>query len=407
MKNALSFGFFVWYNIGRNSRFTAGKIRKATGFKMREKKPKNCRLNQVGGQAVLEGVMMKAGTRTATACRLPSGSITVIPDEFVSVRKKHKILNIPIVRGVVNFVEMLILSMKTLTASAEVAASEEDDAPSKSAFAAVSVVATVLGVLLAVALFLFLPKVAVSGIERLFNVSLGIWGAVIEGAIKILFFLLYLVLVSLMPDIRRTFEYHGAEHKSIACYESGDELTPANAKKHTRFHPRCGTSFLFVMLALGIVIGVLLRIFLPPEVIGNHLLYTGIRLLVLPLVVGIGFEYIMFAGKHDNIVTKIFSAPGLWFQRITTREPDESQLEVAITALKYAHIDAFPDFDREAVTYRPKEKAEDNGAEKNETLAEDVPAEAPESAEAAPAEDKPAPEATEEAPAENTPDETL
>ena len=304
--------------------------------------------------------MMKAGTRTATACRLPSGSIAVIPDEFVSVRKKHKILNIPIVRGVVNFVEMLILSMKTLTASAEVAASEEDDAPSKSAFAAVSVVATVLGVLLAVALFLFLPKVAVAGIETLFSVSLGVWGAVIEGAIKIAFFLIYLVLVSLMPDIRRTFEYHGAEHKSIACYESGDELTPANAKRHTRFHPRCGTSFLFVMLALGIVIGVLLRIFLPESVIGNHLLYTGIRLLVLPLVVGIGFEYIMFAGKHDNIVTKIFSAPGLWFQRITTREPDESQLEVAITALMYAHIDAFPDFDRDAVTYRPNQKKEDS-----------------------------------------------
>ncbi len=380
---------------------------------MREKKPKNCRLNQVGGQAVLEGVMMKAGTRTATACRLPNGSIAVIPNEFVSVRKKHKILNIPIVRGVVNFVEMLILSMKTLTASAEVAASEEDDAPSKSAFAAVSVVATVLGVLLAVALFLFLPKVAVAGIETLFNVSLGVWGAVIEGAIKIAFFLIYLVLVSLMPDIRRTFEYHGAEHKSIACYESGDELTPANAKKHTRFHPRCGTSFLFVMLALGIVIGVLLRIFLPESVIGNHLLYTGIRLLVLPLVVGIGFEYIMFAGKHDNIVTKIFSAPGLWFQRITTREPDESQLEVAITALMYAHIDAFPDFDREAVTYHPKENAEDDGAEKAETPVEDAPAETPKTP------DAPAPEAAEEglpsetdsapedAPAEEKPDETL
>jgi len=360
---------------------------------MREKKPKNCRLNQVGGQAVLEGVMMKAGTRTATACRLPGGSITVIPDEFVSVRKKHKILNIPIVRGVINFVEMLMLSMKTLTASAEIAASEEDDAPSKSAFTAVSAVATVLGVLLAVALFLFLPKVAVAGIEKLFRVSLGIWGAVIEGFIKIAFFLLYLILVSLMPDIRRTFEYHGAEHKSIACYESGDELTPANAKKHTRFHPRCGTSFLFVMLALGIVIGVLLRIFLPASVIGNHLLYTGIRLLVLPLVVGVGFEYIMFAGKHDNIVTRIFSAPGLWFQRITTREPDESQLEVAITALMYAHVDAFPDFDRDAVTYRPKEKAEKD-AEKPAEEAEEAPEKAKpateaetEPAEAAPAED--------------------
>ena len=340
-------------------------IRKATDQDMKEKKPKNCRLNQVGGEAVLEGVMMKAGSRTATACRLQSGTIAVVPGEFVSVRKKHKILNLPILRGVINFVEMLILSMRSLTVSAEVAASEEDDAPSKSAFAAVSAIATVFGVLLAVALFLFLPKLAVGGLEKLFGVSLGLWGAVIEGAIKIAFFLLYLVLVSLIPDIHRTFEYHGAEHKSIACYEAGDELTPANAKKHTRFHPRCGTSFLFVMLFLGILIGVLLRVVLPASVIGNHLLYTAIRLLVLPLVVGVGFEYIMFAGKHDNIVTRIFSAPGLWFQRITTREPDENQLEVAIAALKYAHIDAFPDYDREAVTYRPKEKAEkaEDGAE--------------------------------------------
>lgn len=358
LENALYFGAFLCYNMVGSAPGPGRRDKESDGRDMKEKKVKNCRLNQVGGEAVLEGVMMKAGERTATACRLPGGEIAVVPREFVSARKKHKILNIPILRGIVNFVEMLILSMKTLTLSAEIAASEEDDAPSKSAFAAVSVVATVFGVLLAVALFLFLPKLAVGGIERLFDVSLGVWGAVIEGAIKILFFLLYLVLVSLMPDIRRTFEYHGAEHKSIACYESGDELTPANAKKHTRFHPRCGTSFLFVMLALGIVIGVLLRVFLPAKVIDNHLLYTGIRLLVLPLVVGIGFEYIMFAGKHDNVLTRILSAPGLWFQRITTREPDESQLEVAITALKYAHVDAFPDFDRDAVTYRPKEKDE-------------------------------------------------
>ncbi len=368
---------------------------------MKEKKMKNCRLNQVGGQAVLEGVMMKAGTRTATACRRASGEIVVAPKEFVSARKKHKILNIPILRGIVNFVEMMILSMSTLTLSAEVAASDEDDAPSKSAFAAVSVVATVFGVLLAVVLFLYLPKLAVAGIERLFSVSLGVWGAVIEGFIKIAFFLLYLFLVSLMPDIKRTFEYHGAEHKSIACYEAGDELTPANAKKHTRFHPRCGTSFLFVMLALGIIIGVVLRVVLPASVIGNHLLYTAIRLLVLPLVVGIGFEYIMFAGKHDNIVTRILSAPGLWFQRITTREPDESQLEVAIAALMYAHIDAFPDYDREAVTYRPKEKTEDKTAENAETPAEDAPADVP--AETEPETEAPAPE---DAPPDK-PDETV
>ena len=342
---------------------------------MKEKKVKNCRLNQVGGQAVLEGVMMKAGTRTATACRLPGGGIAVAPSEFVSARKKHRILNVPVLRGVVNFVEMMILSMRTLTLSAEIAASEEDEAPSKSAFAAVSAVATVVGVLLAVGLFLYLPKLAVAGLERLFGVGFGVWGAVIEGAVKIAFFLLYLFLVSLMPDIRRTFEYHGAEHKSIACYEAGDELTPENAKRHTRFHPRCGTSFLFVMLALGILIGVVLRVALPDSVLNNHLLYTAIRLLVLPLVVGIGFEYIMFAGKHDNLVTRVFSAPGLWFQRITTREPDESQLEVAIAALKYAHIDAFPDYDREAITYRPNKKASPDSAKADAPTDEAPPAE--------------------------------
>jgi len=369
---------------------------------MKEKKVKNCRLNQVGGEAVLEGVMMKAGERTATACRLASGEIVVAPRAFVSARKKHKILNIPILRGIVNFVEMLTLSMKTLTLSAEIAASEEDDAPSKSAFAAVSVVATILGVVLAVALFLFLPRYAVDGLETLFRVDFPFWlEAIIEGAIKILFFLLYLILVSLMPDIRRTFEYHGAEHKSIACYEAGDELTPANAKRHTRFHPRCGTSFLFVMLALGIVVGVVLRIVLPGDVLGNRLLYTGIRLLVLPLVVGVGFEYIMFAGKHDNIVTRIFSAPGLWFQRITTREPDEGQLEVAITALKYAHIDAFPDFDRDALTYRPKEKAEAPApapeGEPSDAEATEVPAEATETPAAEPSPESGDPAGTDDA----------
>ena len=382
---------------------------------MKKKKVCNSRLNQVGGQAVLEGVMMKAETHTATACRLASGEITVIPAEFVSVRKKHKILNIPLLRGIVNFVEMLVLSMRTLTASAEVATSEDEDSPSKSAFTTVSVIATVLGVALAVVLFLFLPKVAVGGLERLFDVSLGLWGALIEGLLKITFFLIYLILVSLMPDIRRTFEYHGAEHKSIACYESGEELTPANAKHHTRFHPRCGTSFLFVMLFLGILIGVLLRVVLPGKIIDNSILYTCIRLLVLPLVVGIGYEYIMFAGKHDNLVTRIFSAPGLWFQRITTREPDEGQLEVAITALKYALISAFPDFDRESITYHPKEKAEKDSAEEPapEATSEEAPAEtaepAPEEAAVEPEQEPaeaPAPDVAEEKPDDPT-DETL
>jgi uncharacterized protein YqhQ len=219
----------------------------------------------------------------------------------------------------------------------------------------IMVLATILGLGLALTLFLFLPRLASDGIEYLAKRDLGIWRAFLEGGFKVAIFVLYLALVSLMPDIRRTFEYHGAEHKSIACYEAGDELTPANAKNHTRFHPRCGTSFMFVMILIGIVAGILVNRFLPGL---SSLAYTGIRLLILPLVVGIGYEFIMLAGKHDNPVIRFLSAPGLWMQRITTREPNEAQLEVAICALKYALVSAFPDFDREAVTFRPKEQTE-------------------------------------------------
>lgn len=329
-----------------------------------KKKELNPRLNQVGGQAVLEGVMMKAGNDCATACRREDGSIAVIPRKFVSVRKKHKILNIPFLRGVINFVEMLVLSMGTLTASAEVVAGEEELPESKfeiwlrkhlglKLYDIIMALAVVLGVALALGLFMFLPRLAATGIGKLADRDLGIWRALIEGGLKVCFFIVYLVLVSLIPDIKRTFEYHGAEHKSIACYESGDELIPSNAKKHTRFHPRCGTSFMFVMILIGVVVGIFVnRIF--PNL--NSIAYTGIRLLILPLVVGIGYEFIMFAGKHDNPVTRVLSAPGLWMQRITTREPDEKQLEVAICALKYALVSAFPDFDREAVTYHPETK---------------------------------------------------
>jgi uncharacterized protein YqhQ len=330
------------------------------------KKEKNPRLGQVGGQAVLDGVMMKAGTDCATACRTSDGRITVVARQFISVRKKHKLLNIPILRGVVNFVEMLILSMQTLGASAEVVLDEEELKESRfeswlkrhlgiRLYDVIMVLATILGLGLALTLFLFLPRLASDGIEYLAKRDLGIWRAFLEGGFKVAIFVLYLVLVSLMPDIRRTFEYHGAEHKSIACYEAGDELTPANAKNHTRFHPRCGTSFMFVMILIGIVAGILVNRFLPGL---SSLAYTGIRLLILPLVVGIGYEFIMLAGKHDNPVIRFLSAPGLWMQRITTREPNEAQLEVAICALKYALVSAFPDFDREAVTFRPKEQTE-------------------------------------------------
>ncbi len=330
------------------------------------------RLNRVGGQAVLEGVMMKAGDKCSTACRVESGEIVVDDRKFVSVRKKHKILNIPILRGVVNFVEMMKLSYSTLTVSAELMGVEEQESKAEKwfkkhlgvgLFDVLMVVALILGMFLAVGLFIYLPTAAVSGVAKLLNITLGNWRALPEGVIRIGIFVLYIYLVSLMPDIRRTFEYHGAEHKSIACFESGEDLTPENARKHTRFHPRCGTSFMFVMLLLSIIVGM----FIPASI--GDLYRSLIKLALVPFIVGLGYEFIMFAGKHNNIVTRTLSLPGIWMQRLTTREPSDSQLEVAITALKYAMPDEFPDFDRE---YYTKEAVAAREAEKKEAKVEET-----------------------------------
>ncbi len=331
-------------------------------------KEKNCRLNRVGGQAVLEGVMMKAGERTVTTCRKEDGTLAVTDDSFVSVRKKHKILNLPILRGVINFVEMMILSVKTLGSSAEaIGLDEEEGEPSGiekflkeklrvSLTDVIMVVSVILGLLLSVFLFLFLPIWAVAGINALlgiWNISLGdIWSSVIEGVMKVGIFILYLSLTSLMPDIKRTFMYHGAEHKSIACFEAGEELTPENAMRHRRFHPRCGTSFMFFMILLGIFAGIVIKTLIPGL---DTWLYTLIRLLILPLLMGVGYEIIMLAGKHDNIVTRVISAPGLWVQRITTKEPTLDMLEVAIVSIKCALRDDFPQF-REFYDNRAWEK---------------------------------------------------
>jgi uncharacterized protein YqhQ len=213
-------------------------------------------------------------------------------------------------------------------------------------FDIVTVIASVLGVALAVLLFLYLPGKCVDLIEWATPIHFVEWQeGLIEGGLKVLIFVLYIWLVSLIPDIKRTFMYHGAEHKSIACYEAGEELTPENAKRYTRFHPRCGTSFMFVMILLGVLIGILLRYLLPTHIVDMKWLYTLIRLALLPIVVGLGFEFIMLAGKHPNWLTRLLSMPGIWMQGITTREPDEDMLEVAITSLKAALPEEFPDFD--------------------------------------------------------------
>lgn len=315
------------------------------------------RLNKVGGQAVLEGVMMKAGKRTVTTCRKEDGSIVVYDDEFVSIRKKHKILNLPILRGVVNFIEMLALSMKTLNASADALGIEEENGKfeewckkhlGKRATDVIMIISLILGLGLSLLLFLFLPTWLADGIDWVWQNLFGLDPiaptviAVLEGVLKVTIFIAYLLLVSMLKDIKRTFMYHGAEHKTIACFEAGEELTPENAMKHRRFHPRCGTSFMFLMIGIGIVVGMFVRNLMPPDT--HTLIISLIKLTLLPLTMGVGYEILMLAGKHDNIITRIISAPGLWVQRITTKEPTADMLEIAIVSTKCALRDEFPEF---------------------------------------------------------------
>ena len=346
----------------------------------KDKKELSCRLGKVGGQAVLEGVMMKAGDRTVTTCRKPDGSIYLTDAKFVSVRRKNKFLDLPIIRGVVNFVEMMILSMKTMTAAAEALGIEDEEESKfekwlKKHFGTrlvdfIMIIGLVLGLGLSLFLFLFLPNLISSLLDTyVFGGNLGVWTAVTEGVLKVLIFLAYLWLVSLMPDIKRTFMYHGAEHKSIACFEAGDELSPEHAKKYTRFHPRCGTSFMFLTILIGIFAGFFIKFVIPGL---PTLVYTVIRLAILPILMGLGYEVIRLAGKHDNVATRIMSAPGLWAQRLTTKEPTDDMLEIAIISLKCALRDDFPEF-KEFYEARGWEKKENSTEEQT---VEDASAEA-------------------------------
>ena len=329
----------------------------------KDKKAVDPRLGIVGGQAVLEGVMMKSGENVSLAVRGENGTITLDNTKFVSLRKKHKICNIPVVRGCVSFVEQLMLSMNTLTKSAEMLGIEDEPETKfekwiqekfgDNLMKVVSVIGMVLGLVLGVGLFLMLPTFVTSAVDSVLKVEIPFLKALIEGLIRMGIFVLYIWGVSFMSDIRRTYQYHGAEHKSVACFEAGLPLTPENARKCTRFHPRCGTSFIFVMLFISII----LNSFLTWD---NVWIRFGSKLLMLPLIVGIGFEFLMVAGKHSgNPIVKILSAPGLWLQRITTREPDDEQLEVALTALRHA----IPAEYEESLLGKEEESAENNTTE--------------------------------------------
>ena len=296
-----------------------------------------CKKSSIGGQALLEGVMMRGPEKEAMAVRLPDGTIDL---EVWDLPKAKWYKKVPFVRGPVNFIGSMLDGYKCLTKSADKAMQGiEEEEPSKfekwlteklgdKLMTIVMVIASVLGVALALGLFMFLPSLITKGIGLL--LPLGDFAKTcIEGLIKIGVFIAYIALTSLMKDIKRTYEYHGAEHKTIACYEAGDELTVENVKKHLRFHPRCGTSFIFIVLFISIIVFSVFRV--PWEVLWLRVL---IKVAVLPVIVAIAYEIIKLAGRHDNIITRIVSAPGLWIQRLTTREPGDGQIECAIAAFK-------------------------------------------------------------------------
>lgn len=320
----------------------------------------------IGGQALIEGIMMKGPYKTTMAVRKKDGTIDLSEVEEKHLRDKYKIFGIPVLRGMVNLIESMISGYKAMMKSADisgfteleeesgakqdtaepenVSAEQEVAAESKEENAqdskkesvltgVVMTVGTVLGVALAIVLFMWLPSLAFKGISYLAGTDLKYWKGLIEGVIKIIIFIGYLALVTMEKDIKRVFMYHGAEHKTIFCYESGQPLTVENVRGFKRFHPRCGTSFMFLMLVVGILISSVLVVILPDFIISRNYIWVPIKILLLPLTCGIGYELIKLCGRHDNIITRIIAAPGLWIQRLTTKEPDDGMIEIAIAAL--------------------------------------------------------------------------
>lgn len=289
----------------------------------------------IGGQAVIEGVMMRGPKLTALSVRMPDQSISTETWDTPNSNKWYK--KTPFIRGVFNFVESLTDGYKSLMKAAEKAGlDDEEEEPSKFEQKLRQLLGDkfmpflqgcILLFSLAMALFFFafLPTTLVGFFKDYINHPLAL--SALEGLTKISILILYLALISNMSDIKRVFMYHGAEHKTIFCYEHGEELTVENVRKYTRFHPRCGTSFLVIVLLLSILVSSMVSW-------DNLWMRVGLKVLCLPIIMSLSYECIKFAGRHDNLFTRILSAPGLWTQRLTTREPDDSMIEVAIASMK-------------------------------------------------------------------------
>ena len=291
----------------------------------------------VGGQALIEGILMRGPEKQAIVCRKPDGTLVTRIDPVKLAKQRYPILGWPLIRGVANFLTSMIQGMQAITWSAEQQPEELQGEPDKIdqwiqkhfssevANKLIIGVAVVLGILLAVGLFSLLPT-ALAGLIHRFA-PLGAWRGLAEGVFRMVIFLIYLKACNGMKEIQRMWMYHGAEHKTIFCYEHGKELTVENARMESRLHPRCGTSFMFLIICVSIVVFSLIRT-------EGTLARMGLHLLLLPLLVSISYEIIKWAGRHDNVFTRLVSAPGKALQNLTTAEPDDSMLEVAIEALK-------------------------------------------------------------------------
>ena len=291
---------------------------------------------RIGGQAVIEGVMMKNMDRYAVSVRKPNGKIETKVEECVSFAEKHPLFQLPVFRGMANFLESMVIGMKTLNYSASFYEDEEEQTESRTeqllekilgekAEKIIMGIVLVFSLAISIGLFMILPYIASEALGKLIRNEYVI--LFMEGIIRIAIFLGYIVLISRMEDIKRVFMYHGAEHKTINCLEAGVPLTPENVDNFSRLHKRCGTSFIFIVMIISMVFFFFIRV-------DTIWLRIVLRLLFLPLVAGVSYEFIRLAGSSDHPLVQIFSKPGLALQRLTTKEPDHSMIEVAIASVE-------------------------------------------------------------------------
>lgn len=293
-----------------------------------------------GGQALIEGIMMRGPDKESIVVRKPDGELEVKVEPLKLVKTRHPFLGLPLIRGPINFIDSMVHGVKALMYSAEFYPEDEDtsEEPSKldawldkhlgseKAMSVVVTLSVILGLGFSILLFFILPTLITGLLTRWVQSTLAL--SLVEGLVRMVIFLAYIILMSKLKDMKRVFRYHGAEHQTIFCYENGLPLTVENVRKMPRHHPRCGTSFLFVVMAVAIVIHAVIGVGW-----NNTWLRLAVRLLSLPVIVSITYEMNRFVGRHDNALTKILTAPGLWLQNWTTAEPDDSMIEVGIRAL--------------------------------------------------------------------------